>query len=67
MVAIERKLKDLHDKTCQLMVVMVDNFATWNNKESRVILEATKSVEGDIKELLRCASYNFYCEMIVDC
>jgi hypothetical protein len=50
------------------MVVIVDNVTATNEEGTReAVVKAAKSIERDIKDLLRCASYNLYSEMIVDC
>ena len=52
--AIEQKVKELQDRVCHLMVVIVDNVTSKNEEGSdEVIVKAAKSIERDIKDLLR--------------
>ena len=54
--AVEQKVKDLQDRVCHLMVVIVDNVTSKNEDGSdEVIVKAAKSIERDIKDLLRYA------------
>ena len=52
--AIEKKVKELQDRVCHLMVVIVVNVTSENEEGSgEVIVKAAKSIERDIKDLLR--------------
>lgn len=60
---VEKKVKELQDRVCHLMVVIVDNVTAKNEEGSdEMIVKATKGIERDIKDLLRCVqtSYNLY-------
>jgi hypothetical protein len=49
-----QKVKELQDRVCHLMVVIVDNVTSKNEKGSdEVIVKAAKGIERDIKDLLR--------------
>lgn len=51
--AVEQKVKELQDRVCHLMVVIVDNVTAKNEEGSdEVIVKAAKSIEQDIKDLL---------------
>ena len=51
---IEQKVKDLQDRVCHLMVVIVDNVTSKNEEGTdEVIVKAAKGIERDIKDLLR--------------
>ena len=63
---IEQKVKDLQDRVCHLMVVIVDNVTSKNEEGSdEVIVKAAKAIERDIKDLLRYAQASN--ETIIDC
>ena len=54
--AVEQKVKELGDRVCHLMVVIIDNVTSKNEEGSdEVIVKAAKGIEWDIKELLRYA------------
>ena len=54
--AVEKKVKELQDRVCHLMVVIVDNVTSKNEKGSDdAIVKAAKGIEQDIKDLLRYA------------
>ena len=67
--AIEQKVKELRDRVCHLMVVIVDN-VTSNIEEGsdEVIVKAAKGIEQDIKDLLRYAQAfpKLYYETLID-
>jgi hypothetical protein len=51
---IEQKVRELQDRVCHLMLVIVDNVTSKNEEGSdEVIVKAAKSIERDIKDLLR--------------
>ena len=51
---IEEKVKELQDRVCHLMVVIVDNVTSKNEEGTdEVIVKAAKSIERDIRDLLR--------------
>ena len=51
--AIKEKVKELQDRVCHLMVVIVDNVTSKNEEGTdEVIVKAAKSIERDIKDLL---------------
>ena len=54
--AVESKVKELQDRVCHLMVVIVDN-VTFKNEDGsdEAIVKAAKRIEQDIKDLLRYA------------
>lgn len=61
--AAEHKVKQLQDRVCHLMVVIVDNVTSKNEEGSdEVMVKAAEGIERDIKDLLRCAQalYNLY-------
>ena len=52
--AAQNKAKELQDRVCHLMVVIVDNVTSKNEEGSdEAIVKAAKGIEGDIKDLLR--------------
>ena len=52
--AVEQKVKELQDRVCHLMVVIVENVTSKIEEGSdEVIRKAAKSIERDIKDLLR--------------
>ena len=54
--AVEKKVKDLQDRVCHLMVVIVDNVTSKNENgsdDSEAIVKAAKGIERDIKDLLK--------------
>lgn len=54
--AVEQNVKELQDRVCHLMVVIVDKVTAKNEAGSNdVIMKAAKSIEQDIRDLLRCA------------
>jgi hypothetical protein len=54
MSIIENKVKDLQDRVCHLMVVIVDNITSKNEEgTNEVVVMAAKGIERDIKDLLR--------------
>ena len=54
MSAVEQKVKELQDRVGYLMVVIVENVTSKNEEGSdEVIRKAAKSIERDIKDLLR--------------
>jgi hypothetical protein len=54
MSVIENKVKDLQDRVCHLMVVIVDNITSKNEEgTNEVVVMAAKGIERDIKDLLR--------------
>jgi hypothetical protein len=51
-----QKIKELQDRVCHLMVVIVDYVTSKNEEGSlndEVIVKAAKGIERDIKDLLR--------------
>ena len=51
--AVEQKVKELQDRVCHLMVVIIDNVTSENEEGSdEVIVKAAKGIERDIKDLL---------------
>ena len=54
---VGQKVKELQDRVCHLMVVIVDNVTSNNENGSddtdQVIVKAAKGIERDIKDLLR--------------
>ena len=51
-----QKVKELQDRVCHLMVVIVDNVTPRNEEGSdEVIVKVAKGMEQDIKDLLRYA------------
>ena len=53
---VGQKAKDLQDRVCHLMLVIVDIVTSKNENESdtdEVIVKAAKGIERDIKDLLR--------------
>ena len=53
MSAVEQKVKELQDRVCHLMVVIVDSVTSKIEEGSdEVIVNAAKSIERDIKDLL---------------
>ena len=67
--AVEQKVKELQDRVCHLMVVIVDNVTSKNEIGSdEVIVKAAKGIERDIKDLLRYRPLRFpnlYYETII--
>jgi hypothetical protein len=56
MSAVEQKAKELQNRVCHLMVVIVDNVTSKNEEGSdEVIVKAAKRIEQDIEDLLRYA------------
>ena len=56
MSAVGQKVKNLQDRVCHLMVVIVDNVTSKNEEGSdEVIVKAAKRIEQDIEDLLRYA------------
>jgi hypothetical protein len=54
--AVEEKVKELQDRVCHLMVVIVDNVTSKNEEGGdEAIVKAAKGIERDIKDLLRYA------------
>ena len=57
MSAVEQKVKELQDRVCHLMVVIVDIVTSKNENGSddtdEVMVKAAKGIERDIKDLLR--------------
>ena len=52
--AIKEKVKELQDRVCHLMVVIVDNVTSKIEEGGdEVIVKAVKGIERDIKDLLR--------------
>jgi hypothetical protein len=50
---VEKKVKDLQDRVCHLMVVIVNNVTSENEEGSdEAIVKAAKGIERDIKDLL---------------
>jgi hypothetical protein len=57
--AVEQKVKELQERVCHLMVVIVENVTAKNEEGSEeVVVKAAKAIERDIEGLLRCASCN---------
>ena len=53
MSAVEQKVKELQDRVCHLMVVIVDNVTSKNEEGGdEVIVKAAKGIERDIEDLL---------------
>ena len=51
---VGQKVKELQDRVCHLMVVIVDIVTSGNeNGSDEVIVKAAKGIERDIKNLLR--------------
>ena len=57
MTVVGQKVKELQDRVCHLMVVIVDIVTSKNENGSddtdEVIVKAAKGIERDIKDLLR--------------
>ena len=54
--AAGQKVKDLQDRVCHLMLIIVDNVTSKNEEGSdEVFVKAAKSIEQDIQDLLRYA------------
>jgi hypothetical protein len=54
--AVEQNVKDLQDRVCHLMVVIIDNVTSKIEEGGEeVIVKAAKGIEQDIKDLLRYA------------
>ena len=54
MSAVEQKVKELQDRVCHLMVVIIDNVTSRNEEGGdEVIVKAAKGIQRDIKDLLR--------------
>ena len=52
--AVEKKVKELQDRVCHLMVVIIDNVTSKNEEGGdEIIVKAAKGIERDIKDLLR--------------
>ena len=52
--AVGQKDKELQDRVCHLMMVIVDIVTSGNeNGGDKVIMKAAKGIERDIKDLLR--------------
>ena len=52
--AVGQKVKELQDRVCHLMMVIVDIVTSGNeNGGDEVIMKAAKGIERDIKDLLR--------------
>ena len=52
--AVEQKVKELRDRVCHLMVVIVNNVTSKNEEGSdEMIVKAAKGIERNIKDLLR--------------
>jgi hypothetical protein len=47
----------LQEKVAHLRIVVVDNVAVKDEEGSEVAVKAVESLEKDVKDLLRCASY----------
>ena len=51
---VGQKVKELQDRVCHLMVVIVDIVTSQNeNCSDEVVVNAVKGIERDIKDLLR--------------
>jgi hypothetical protein len=51
---VGQKVKELQDRVCHLMVVIVEIVTSKNeNSSDEVIVKAAKGIERDIKDLLR--------------
>ena len=48
--AVGKKVKELQDRVCHLMVVIVDN-VTSKNESDELIVKAAKGIERDINDL----------------
>ena len=58
--AAGQKVKDLRDRVCHLMVVIVENVTSKNEEGSdEVIVKAAKGIERDIKGLLEYAQTSY--------
>ena len=56
MSVVEQKVKELQDRVCHLMMVIVYNVTSKNEVASdEVIVKAAKGIEQDVKDLLRYA------------
>ena len=56
MSAVGQKVKELQDRVCHLMLVIVENVTSKNEEGSdEIIVKAAKGIERDIKDLLRYA------------
>ena len=56
MSVVEQKVKELQDRVCHLMMVIVYNVTSKNEVTSdEVIVKAAKGIEQDVKDLLRYA------------
>ena len=59
---VGKKVKELQDRVCHLMVVIVDTVTSNNeNGSDEVIVKAAKGIERDIKDLLR-----YYAQILRD-
>ena len=69
MSAVEQKAKELQDRVCHLMLVIVDNVTSKNEEASdEVIVKAAKGIERDINDLLRYTLVpKLYYKTIIDC
>ena len=55
MSAVEQKVKELQDRVCHLMVVIVENVTTKDEEDTsdEAIVKVAKGIERDIEDLLR--------------
>jgi hypothetical protein len=66
--AVEEKVKELQDRVCHLMVVIVDNVtAKCEDGSKEAIVKAAECIEGDIRDLLRCAFCVWSSETTTNC
>jgi hypothetical protein len=55
--AVQQQVKELQEKVAHLRIVIVDNVTVKDEEGSEVAVKAVESLEKDVKDLLRCASY----------
>ena len=61
MSAVEQKVKELQDRVCHLMLVIVENVTSRNEEgNNEVIVKAAKGIERDIEDLLRYAQVSLF-------
>ena len=59
--AVGQKARELQDRVCYLMLVIVENVTSKNEEGSdEVIRKAAKSIERDVEDLLRYAKASWF-------
>ena len=55
MSAVQQKVKELQDRVCHLMVVIVENVTSKDEEDTsdKAIVKVAKGIERDIEDLLR--------------